>query len=368
MSDIITVGNIDLLTTETAAVINSRQSAYPVGNDVWVKQTLRAVEYIAGRGVTVISSVGMHTWELVLACAASIRIPTIVVSPDTSVTIDAITGQFGIASEKLCLVLPQYKTTKKKKRLAERDVAVCRRADLLIPVSVRPGGNFDLILKKSDDRVFDRYRITYTKPNRRRPDYSNREPSHEIENDRWLIHFTRSSRGPWPGETRLDFYKSILHSAENYSHSAEAGLRHILKDGLIQGSEQNIRSGDRVVAFTLYNRGAASHLFRYRPRLANPNFEPYGIAIAKSLAELIGLYPVLYGNDELYDGLSESKRPLFQAAGREEQWMQEREWRAIGDVRLDRLTSEYTRVVVASDKEREAFEAISPFPIVTVFG
>lgn len=368
MSDEIVLGNTNLIHTESAAILNSRQSAYPVGRDAWVQKTLRAVEYIAGRGMTVVTSLGMNTWELVLACAGSVHAPVIVVAPDESVAPDDIITEYGIRESRLCLILPSEKISEKKKRLADRDRRVCRRADWLLPVAVKAGGNLDCLLSVSGDRVFDRYRTPFVKPGRTRPRYHAGVFSDDIIDDGWLIHFTRSSRGPWPGESKRDYYRSLVASGDTYSHSAVAGLERMLRDGLIRGSSLYIRTGHRAVGFTLYNRHFARDLFRYRPRLANPYFEPYGIALSMNHAAGLDLFPVIYGDDAIFADLPDGKRPYFQAVGKDGKWPQEREWRALGDIHLGRLDPADTRTVVATPAEKADFEAISPFPVVTIFG
>ncbi|MFH1700503.1 MAG: hypothetical protein ABIE07_07930 [Candidatus Zixiibacteriota bacterium] len=64
-----------------AAILNSRQSAYPVGDDLWVQQTMRAVEYLAGRQYTIVTSIGLNTWELVLAIASQNKAEANVILP-----------------------------------------------------------------------------------------------------------------------------------------------------------------------------------------------------------------------------------------------------------------------------------------------
>ncbi|MEZ5357893.1 MAG: hypothetical protein R3F48_03620 [Candidatus Zixiibacteriota bacterium] len=368
MPDDVILGNHKLLNFESAAVLNSRQSAYPVGSDAWVRQTLRAVEYIAGRGWTVVTSVGMNTWELVLACAAKIGMPVIVIAAIGETSIEDLIAQYGLSPDNLCLTTPHGRVSDKERRLTGRDTAVCRRADWLIPVAVRPDGNLERLLDSAGGRVFNRYRIPYKKPKRKRPVYSGKSFSDELSDDHWLIHFTRSCRGPWPGETCLDYYRAVLHSNCDYCHCAREGLQKIIREGIIRGSTRNIRSGHRVVAFTLYNSEAARNLFRYRSRLANPYFEPYGIAVAKSWADRIGLYPVVYGDDEIYNGMAEAMRPYFQAEGEDGRWIGEREWRIVGDVALQQLNPDYTRIVVASPGEKALFDEGSAYPVSTVFG
>ena len=55
------------------AILNSRQSKTPLGSDPWVSQTLKAVNFAAGQDWTILSSVGMNTWELVTWAAGRSR-------------------------------------------------------------------------------------------------------------------------------------------------------------------------------------------------------------------------------------------------------------------------------------------------------
>jgi len=76
------LGDFDIDKVTLAAVLNSRQSKTPVGNDPWVKNTLAAVGDIAEQGLVLLTSLGMLTWELVAWACGMQNCCQVIVSPD----------------------------------------------------------------------------------------------------------------------------------------------------------------------------------------------------------------------------------------------------------------------------------------------
>ncbi len=372
MYDFIPVGNTSLLHSQSGAVLNSRQSAYPIGSDPWIGKTLRAVEYLTGRSMAVVTSIGMNTWELVLARASRIQSPVIIVLPEVHQDTEQFTGhllqEFNLDPSQCCLLFPERHEGDKNQRLRNRDRIICRISDLILPVSIRGSGIFSQILPDAEERVFNRYRIAYKKESRRRPVYAIDSLSPELASGEWLAHFTRSSRGQWPGERSVDYYLSILRSTNEYSHSARQSLRRILSQGNIYGSNKNIRSHDFVAGFTLLGAENAQEMFRYRSNLKNPYFEPYGIALTLPYARSLGLQPVVYGDTDIYDLLPQSSKPLYQCVGKESRWLREQEWRYLGDFDVSNLDPKCTRIIVANEEDRKHLGAAFPYPVVTIHG
>ncbi|MCK5124783.1 MAG: hypothetical protein KAR42_00865 [candidate division Zixibacteria bacterium] len=369
MFDFTSTGNKSLLYSPCAAIINSRQAAFPVGSNPWVKNSLRAVEHIAGREKTIVTSIGMNTWELVLACASRIGIPVIVIIPDKYSTneqlIDKLVDEFKLSPENLCLLFPETDFRAKQDRMHWRDNVVCDIADSVIPVSIRPKGHFDTFLQTTDKQIFSRYHVPFSKSARPRPNYNNISFSSEL-NDDWVIHFTRSNKYSRPGQSKFDYYREIINSDAEYCNSAFNNLMSILRLKKIFASGKYIRSDKPVVGFTLYNSDFAGNLFRYRPRMINPYFEPFGIALQKEYAREIGLKPVIYGNIDNYKSLANTEKPLFQAEGIKGQWISDHEWRHIGDLDLNGLDSKSVRVVVPRNLDRLRLHDATPFQITTI--
>ncbi|MFH1700502.1 MAG: hypothetical protein ABIE07_07925 [Candidatus Zixiibacteriota bacterium] len=254
--------------------------------------------------------------------------------------------------------------SEKEQRLLSRDRAVFDLADIIVPVSIRPNGNMTGLLARYKEKIFSRYRISSPKNNRPRPKYLIEKLNPELSSGEWLIHFTRSSKSPWAGSTSFEYYLSMISSGHENCQSAHNALVRIIKDKTIRASNKNIANKSRVVGFSNLINIDPNEIFRYRPRLVNPNFEPYGLAISTDYAREGGISPVIYGDRHLYNTLSGDKQPFFQSTGKKKQWVSENEWRHIGDFAFDRIPFRYLRIVVPNIKEVDIFQEISDIPII----
>jgi hypothetical protein len=85
----------------------------------------------------------------------------------------------------------------------------------------------------------------------------------------------------------------------------------------------------------------------WRKRYVYYNFEPYGIAIHREEAERLGIRPVIYGNQDLYDRMPESDRPFYQNIGSgNANWQPEAECRYLGDFELKEIPTSRIRLIV----------------------
>jgi hypothetical protein len=366
------VGPPALLDSETVAVLNSRQSKYPVGSDPWVQGSEAAVAYAAMHGWTVVSSLGMNTWELVLARAASRRLSAIVVVPASespaTEAIPAICKRFCLDPERTGFLPLAGQTVRRRDTAwAERDRTIATLAKRLAPVSIRPGGNLDRLIGEFRLRVIGDFRVPYEPPSRPRPRYDHLRANPAVATG-LIVHFTRSRSSSWPGETDCDFYGAIVESKEEYCRSASQGLRRILDTGMIWGSSRNIRGGYAVVGFSEITGEVPLNRFAYRARLANPYFEPYGIGLDREAALQAGLRPVVYGSAADYERLTETDKPYFQSAGADAmRWRAEQEWRFCGNLRLDRLSPSAVRVLVPTEHEAATFRRLTPWRVDAIF-
>lgn len=366
-------GPESLLTNPRAAVLNSRQSKYPVGADPWIQATQNAVADACGRGMTIVTSTGMNTWELVLALASSHGAEVLVVLPntprDTQQAIAEILRQYKLDAARTGFLFPDTAGMQTRKAAwPERDLAVAETADLLLPVSIRKGGSLDKLIGKYRHKVRDSFAVPHRTPRRPRPRYDQLDGNPALIQMDLLAHFTRSTASPWPDETAFDYYHAVVSSGTTYCRSACAALLHILRTGIIFGSSRHIREGHRVVAFTALSPDNYGVLFRYRPRLVNPGFEPYGIGITRKKAADLGLRPVLYGTPEAYATLADDDKPFFQNVGRHDgQWRAEHEWRCPGDLHLDRVAPNFLRVLISTEEESAVIEKYTNISVTPLF-
>ncbi len=367
------IGPQDIFRAKKAAILNSRQSKYPLGSDRWINSTDDAAAYAVENRLTVLTSLGMNTWEMVLACVARYGGKVVVIVPpqkgNHEIFLGDVIRRFRLSIGKAgVMFLDNFSRGKKKEWLSRQDRFIVDTADLILPVSVREGGNLDALINGHRKKVNSDFSIPYEKPLRSRPRYSQLEFNPTIFEDDLIIHFTRSSSSAWPGEPDYDFYTGIIRSKNEYIHSARSALIHILKSGIIHAGSRHIRGGFNVVGFAAVNPDNIRGLFRYRPRLVNPYFEPYGIALPKRLAAGLGIRPVRYGTPDIYSTLDHNSKPYFQNVGsRDRQWRRENEWRRAGDFCLREIPEKNLTVIVSTPDEVEIIKRHIGLRVVSVF-
>jgi len=303
----------------------------------------------------------MNTWELPLAAASSMGLKTFVVVPDSGEDhhslIRDIAGRFHLDLNRTGFWLIKCQTGKSAKdSWPARDKAIAAIADFLIPISIRPGGNLEKLLNQYSEKILNNFRMPYRETSRHRPKYAAYHCRTDLPDENILIHFTRSAAGPWPDETDFEFYRAMIDSGNQYCRSARESLLHILNTKTIYASARNIRDGCRVVGFTRLSPENMSDLFRYRPRLVNPYFEPYGVGITISAADRTGIRPVLYGLPQMYPTLAPEDRPFFQnMGGNGGRWKAEQEWRHLSDFGFENIPESELCVFVPDNDEARFF-------------
>ena len=333
--------------TRTAAILLSRQALRPCRRDTWVQATARAVDWVRRNGHTLVTSAGAPTWELPLALASEAHIPVVVV---VSVADDS---EFASAREAISLDFtldPQLTSFKavvcdindKPAGMFARDEAVVETADILLPVSIRPGGTMDELLKWAAEGVKTVVTDFQTGYGRRTVSLGYMIDPHALNPElnetghRHLVHWSRTCNGKWPGETARQYYLDVAKSPA-YPRSAYDTLRRIVAMRRVIASGRHMPSGTKTVSFT----GLACHdvvpLMRWRARYRQMSFEPYGIGITRHTAARDGIGPVTYFDPK-------SRRPpkeqrwLWQSTGVHTDWRTEAEYRHHGDLDLTEIS------------------------------
>lgn len=343
-------GNKDLLGDKLAVVLNSSQSKTPCGNDSWVAATSMAVADLVESSHTIITSIGLITWELVTYLVAKNNGNQIVVSPycddeNGKIIFQTTVDEFGLDDDRSAMVFiaPETNLRKPKTTWLKRDKAAITLANVLVPISIRPGGKLEnLLTTLGDDReILPKYQIEYKKPIVRPPHYAREAILCNYESWDYITHWTRTQHGPWPGQTKRDFYRQLIESENEYPNSSFNTLRNIAEEGIIRASSKKIRDALEVVGFTESDPLKVLSQMRWLPKRINWNFEPYGVAIHKKAASNIGIRPVLYGYSDDYERLANPDKPYFQSRGQKDvDWSMEREWRHIGDLDLSKIPPE----------------------------
>lgn len=187
--------------------------------------------------------------------------------------------------------------------------------------------------KSSSKRVINGYSV----PGLRRRRIVKVSPSNPLtEPHQWLLHWTRPATGPWPNESADDYLDSLILRTDAADRTALATLLRIITDGRLIGSSKGVRGGFSVVSLTAVPLHEFSARREFRRHLHRFDFEPWGIAIRKS-ALSDNVHPVIYGDDSMWQTLSETDRPFFQKAtfGGATNNVAEQEWRVTGDLLLN---------------------------------
>ncbi len=363
------------------AVLNSHQSKRPCSADCWVSRTTELIAELSQQPLTLLTSVGLNTWEVLVHLANRNRMNQLIVLPETDsgvagelarrvvndFRLDPDLVEFGYLEE---THQPKHHSVDSLRTL--RDESVVRLAGRVIPLSIKTGGRLEALVQIPEYalKVESERRISYL-PGTDLPRYEldHREliPETVSALSESIIHWTRSSHDPFPDELRADFYEDIV-TTTTYCRSALATLRHIAGSGRLLASDRFIRGGFKVVSFSQSPIAEALKLMRWRRRYVYHSFEPYGVAISMRVAREMGIKPVFYGDDCDYELLGEEDRPFYQSKGGEtSDWIPEMEWRHAGDLSLGELPADAVKYVVFRRKEIGEIEAVTTREVVALF-
>lgn len=327
-----------------------------LSDDGWVQNTLRAVEFAVKNGFEILTSIGLRNHELVLWAAAEFSGRVRVVVPQ-SISCQDVAIDFEMPPE-LIRCIPVSGKGRSWWRL--RDRFIVENADVIIPVSIRPGGNLESLLDgMPSDKIVRRFRTPY------QSDCSGRLPSPPVKDEiklpefPWnhLTHWTHTTFEPGMGETKRQFYRKIVSAKGYYPYSAFENLKNILKTRKIFATP-TVRNGVRVVSFTALNPVDSQRNMRWAAFRGRYYWEPYGIAIAFDVAVEMGIRPVIYGDEATFLKLKENERPYFQPVGRRGQWRSEMEYRHVGDFDLRHVPRDALIAVVRTEEEAIETEAL----------
>lgn len=375
LSEVSVIGNLDLLKEPRAAIMNSRQGKTPDSSAQWIKSTTELVKLLLEHKAVVISSVGMTTWELVTYQVGAAEGSLILVIPDIEPEMQdglarRIVEEFELQNARILFIFPDIDTMPDKnyRRLPKKDFWIASISDRLYPVSVRNGGNQSKVVELFSiiaGRVSLKFQIDYDKSKGSGFSPDTLPKPTPLENWESLTHWTRTCIEPWPGETKAEYYRSILDRNAGYSHDGFNTLCRILRDMKLRASDKLIRGGYKTVSWTEVPPWELQDKIHWRHSLQRWTFEPYGIAIKKDTLIKTGLRKVLYGLDYQYRFLQEPDQPYFQAFDPEGyDWRPEKEWRHLGDVDLKQFAPEEVKIIVRTFDEAEQLGEWSPFPVV----
>ena len=205
------------------------------------------------------------------------------------------------------------------------------------------------------------------------------EPAHnvkvrsldEIDENEYLIHWTRARSGPWPEQSETDHLDDLIFGSTRSKHAEIFSLCRILASQRIIAAGDLTRDHTPVVCFSEVPPSELRNRTVYRKHLQRWDFLPYGIAIKRSVLEKIfNCKPVIYGDDETWNQLRDHQRPLFQTAASSDgktDWRQEQEWRVIGDVDLRKLGRNDAFVFTDKENEPEKLTQLTQLAQISLF-
>lgn len=349
-----------------ALIVSSTPSKHPTGGLAWVRATIAAVDELAPQGTTFITSLGTAPWDLVLCSAgqAGARVHVIAPVPKNASTAELarITQDYGLRPELTTWEpLHSMKSTGRRKDVwTQRDETAFAAADIVFPISIKPGGRIESWLAHCQATVDDRFRVPWQKPDAAPRTWTS--PGPWIAPSQWpqdaLLHLTRSSDGPWPAESMRSYWSAVASSKTRYPRDGFSTLCRILEERRIRASQFRIRARAATVSLTALDPSQTHGLFRWRSRFARYSFEPYAIAVARQAAVRLGARAVRYD-----DGAQNAAPdPFRQGRGEHAHWEAEQEWRTQGDLDLSAISPAELGAIAATDEEagilRERFPGL----------
>ncbi len=378
------LGDRSIFNRPAAAILNSRQSKYPIASDKWITSTIDAVTWACRKDYSILTGFGMKTWELVLWASGEVLGPVIALVP---VPVNLSTAAIGIKLQSIlksfklvqqnCLLIPYFvkeTQTEQKAEMHLRDDWIVNKADVLVPVSVRKKGYFENVLNNQDHgkEVISDFLEEYSPKKYSFPDPPASESVEKcLSGIEWnyITHWTRSVSSPWPGEYDADYYRELATANGVYPRTAFDTLKNILGEGIIRATSWRMPAARPMVSLTEKHPKDIVDIMIWRSKLVRPNFEFYGIAIEKEELKKYGARQVIYGTVEDRKLLSLQDRLYFQTLSKKgANWPEEEEWRYNGNLELTGINPEKMIVLVRNSSEKEKIEKSYPIKTIAVEG
>jgi hypothetical protein len=193
--------------------------------------------------------------------------------------------------------------------------------------------------------------------------------------DDWpfLVHCTRRGAGPLPEECLPRYRSRLWLEGKVIELPPLETLSRICWERLLRGSSTITRTTACCVSFSAVPLVPLLRRRTFRSQLSRWDWEPYGLLIDRESLSTLGAKPVIYGKETDYAKLGEAERAFFQPFGKShrssgEDWSAEREWRMIGDLRLDQLPANCVSVFVKHRCEAMQLSRRCPWPVLWIDG
>jgi len=372
------VGDLQNLPTHRIAILNSRQRRLPEAQDLWLSATSSAIERAISGNSTVVSSLGMITWEWVVWNTRRLGGSQIIIVPRGKVSdlqdrVRHIIVDFDLDPSISTFLMPFNPKKKpfRKSIFPERDRWAVALSHTITPISIRPSGIMARLLAEggicarfdTSSQVSPRERSRRTDPLRsilaKSDSTSAITGSGDAEDWAYLTHWTRACHGPWMGECSADFYSDLYHAESGYPRDGFNTLKRILTERKIRASGRMMPGGTPMISWTATTPSEILKIIRWRPGFIRWNFEPFGISIRKKTLESFGAQKVTYGAGVQHVEPLHFFRPITP----EKDWSTEVEWRLPGDLDLGKIRDQDAIIWVQSRSQVSEMQKLSPFPV-----
>jgi hypothetical protein len=297
------------------------------------------VSFVKERGWLLNSSLHTSNWEFITACAVIQQVPLrLYLSEKESFYNSDLIKDFNLDTPIVDFInlRHNFRETDNESWLKNRDDEIVQSSDMLIPISIRAGGHMARLIEQgqsSGKEVINTFRTNYVKSkNPMSYKISGEKLTDEIKQmqKEYIVHWTRASNGPWPNESKFDFYSSVLNS-KSYPRSAWDTLRRIALTREIIASTRHMPERTPTVSYSELAPVEAIKLMKWRARYCQMTFEPYGIGIEVKTALESGVRKVSYRSSKS-DNLQKSVPAwLTQSQGQITDWRKECEFRSLGN-------------------------------------
>lgn len=186
--------------------------------------------------------------------------------------------------------------------------------------------------------------------------------------DQWLVHCTRARGTRRTGRSADRWMDQHLVASDqpDLDDSPLGVLRSILAGQRLIASAITSSHDHPVVCFSAVPLPEILSRRTYRAHLGRWDYEPFGIAIRRDVAESAGARPVVYGSKQDREQLSCDQRFRFQSSGTSVDWTAEREYRFASSVDLTLFDPRDVRVFVEMPSDRQAIGSVCPWAITVV--
>lgn len=184
---------------------------------------------------------------------------------------------------------------------------------------------------------------------------------------KYLVHCTRSRRGPWPDQSISQFHDDLMQNPWNAQPTVLQTLQRILKQQRLIATHNFRRGNTDTICFSSNEVTELLSMRRFQSHIARWDWEPYGIMIDRDWLERNGAKQVSYIDRVTAKQTSDDELTFCQVLTNESNstdWRKEQEWRIAGDVRLSQVPFSKAIVFVSTLADAKTIQPLSRWPIV----